>query len=115
MEIHFHSCLVYLGFESLDSYYSIGTSFHFSTHLFTLPFYEIASQSLNFFLLAMMTAILLGNYTKSPLSFFYSFLFWGTIICFRDRKKQIIFFLFISLCLSNALIGQGNFDIFTHY
>lgn len=55
------------------------------------------------FVACMLISLLTGNVTASPGSFLYSFLFWGTIIIFRDNPVRMIIFMNISLQFISSL------------
>lgn len=97
---------LYLFIEPLNTYYSIERILIFQLILLISQLLRLKLKANIVFLLCMLAAIILGNYSKSPLSYFFSFLFWGTIFCFKDNKRQLILFLFISLTLSNTLMQQ---------
>ena len=56
-------------------------------------------------ILVICVSTLMGHYSNNPLSISLSFLFWGTIILFKDKPIKLIFYLFFSLLFINGLFG----------
>lgn len=64
------------------------------------------SSSLLLFYFVFFIEIINGHYQQSPLSFLYSYLFWGTILCSQKQSASIIATrLFVSLLLVNSLLA----------
>ncbi len=58
------------------------------------------------FLITIISSFFIGQFTRSPLSLIFSFIFWGTIIIFRDQKLKCVIFLHFTLLFINSLLGQ---------
>lgn len=56
-------------------------------------------------IIVMTLAVLMGHYFNNPLSISLSFLFWGTIILFKNNPIKLMFYLFFSLLFINGLFG----------
>lgn len=59
------------------------------------------------FFLTFIFSFLLGQY-REPLSFLYSFLFWGTIIIFRNNPIKGVFYLSFQNLILNSLTGLDS-------
>jgi hypothetical protein len=92
-------------FYSVGDFYSIKRVLLFKL-LFMLPF--ITRQDKNFwcFITVFLCDIFLGNFSRSPYSFTYSFLFWGTIIFAKKNFWEIAFKLFINQMIISLFSNQ---------
>ncbi len=86
--------------------------FHSLERIITMKviFSLIQSLNLNFsvfsiFLFSMFLSLVNSNYSSSPLSFAYSYLFIGSIVSARNRLETFVFIFF-----SNILIAYFNFE-----
>lgn len=58
------------------------------------------------FLLTFVLDIILGNFQEGPLSYTYSFLFWGTILFHSGNIFMLSYKLFINLSITCVISGQ---------
>jgi len=65
-------------------------------HLFNWVLKSSKNKNQYSFILTFVTDIILGNYLSSPLSFTFSFLFWGIIIFHQGSKIEMAFNLFLA-------------------
>lgn len=93
--------------SSFKNYYSMERVLIFKI-IYGIPKKYLANK-LIFFFLTMLISIGLGHYSENPLSYVYSFQFWGIIFLYEKSKLKLIFYLFLSQLflayLSNTYIS----------
>ena len=93
--------------SSFKNYYSMERVLIFKI-LYSIPQSYLANNHV-FFFLTMIASIGIGHYSESPLSYIYSFQFWGAIFLYGNKKIKLIFYLFLSQLflgyLSNTYIS----------
>lgn len=96
---------VLLYFLSFPSFYSLKRVLYFQIILF---FLKGTHQTKAAFFFTFILDLISGGYSLSPLSFAYSFLFWGTIIF--SPKKTVVLNLFIAQLIAVYFsAGELNF------
>lgn len=99
--------ILFLYLQSKNTYFSLERVLIFSfIHGF---FTKICNKKTSIdivFLMTILSSIFIGHTQKNHLSFTYSFLFWGTIILFRNNPIKLIIYLNISLLFSSSLTGD---------
>ena len=71
--------------------------------IFQLISYKVKKYT---FALTIFISIIIGHYQSSALSFTYSFLFWGTILIFKNNPIKMLFFLNYSMYFMNGITGS---------
>lgn len=94
-----------LPFFWLEKYYSIKRVITFKVTYILLG-NKIENKSYIAFIFTFLVDILFGNFSDSPLSFTYSFLFWGTIIFHKGSFLDLNYKLFTNLVLTNFISVQ---------
>lgn len=70
--------------------------------------FKIPITTFSKFMITIILSIVIGHFDKNPLSLFYSFIFWGTVLIFKDQKLKCILFLNLSLHLTASLQGEAS-------
>ena len=101
--------IINTGFFFLDDYFAIKRVIIFkiiSLLLSMLASIKVKNQNQCAFLITFFIDIIIGNFAEGPLSYIYSFLFWGTILFHSGSIFQLSYKLFINLSLTSLISGQ---------
>lgn len=98
---------LFIYLSSLGSYFSLERIliFHFLVWLKSTLQIKLRLEQL--FVLTLICAVLTNNFAHSPISFFFSILFWGGVIIYRHSPIQVILFSNLSLHLSSLIFGEA--------
>ena len=83
--------------QSYSSYFSLERIIIFALIQRSSQLLKLSLTTNKIFILTTVLSLLIGNVEDSPHSFLYSFLFWGTILLFRQNPFKLILFLNLSL------------------
>lgn len=73
--------------------------------LFYLINYKIRNIQFSF-LLTGLSSVLIGNFSESPMSFAFTFIFWGLIVFHSGTKKELALNLFFAQAIVALLFSQ---------
>lgn len=94
--------IISLPFFMLEKYYSIKRVLIFKLTYFVLA-KDLKNKSAIAFITTFCADIVLGNFKDSPLSFAYSFLFWGTILFHQGSFLKLNYKLFFNLVVTSFI------------
>lgn len=96
---------VFIVLSRYESYHSMERVLMFKLLYILAKKYQFLTLNI-IFILTISISMVLGHFQTNPFSFIYSFIFWATVLIFKDSKLKLILFLNISLHISSAFYNE---------
>jgi len=98
--------LIFIYITQFESYFSLERVILFKLIFNIAKYLKVKIPIEMIFLITMIFCTFTNNFISNPMSYLFSFLFWGTILIYKNQRFKMILFLNLSLHFSSILFDQ---------